>query len=117
MSDIEVSVEQLRQHAKSVQSIGDGMAEAATAGTHVAALDDAYGWICQSMGLPEMLRAPQERGAQSIADITHRLREDATDLTASADTYQQVEERLAELMRKLVEALDRAAKAPKVGGR
>lgn len=117
MSDIEVSIEQLRQHAKSVQSIGEGVTEAAAASTQVAALDDAYGWICQSMGLPEMLRGPQDRGAQSIADVTARLHEDATDLTASADTYQQVEERNAELMRKLIEALDRTAKAPKVGGR
>jgi len=115
MSDIEVGIEQLRQHAKSVQGIGDGVAEAAA--VHVASLDDAYGWICQSMGLSEMLRAPQERAAQSITDVTDRLRENSTHLTASADTYQEVEERIAQLMRKLVEALDRAAKAPKVGGR
>ncbi len=69
------------------------------------------------MGLPAMLRGPQERGAQAISAITDVLRDDATNLAASADTYEQIDERLAELMRKIATALDKTTKAPKVGER
>ncbi len=117
MSDFEVDVAQLRRHVETTRAVADSVAEAAGASAHVARLDDAYGWICQSMGLPEILRGPQEHGARAIGALTDDLKRTSDELAATADTYQDAEDRVAAMLRKLLEALERAAKAPRVGGR
>jgi hypothetical protein len=114
MTDFTVSADQVRQHAHTTQAVADSLGEAARASAHVAALDDAYGWICQSMGLPEMLRGPQDYGARRIAAVTDEFTRHAQELTATADTYQDAEDRIGAVLRKLAEALERVAKA---GGR
>ncbi|CCH33035.1 type VII secretion target [Actinosynnema sp. NPDC047251] len=117
MTDFTVVPEQVREQAQAVRGIATGTAVAADAACHVTSLDDAYGWICQAMGLPELLRGPQEHGARRAVEVTAELVEQAEGLADTAETYQRAEDAVSETLRKLLDMLDRAARAPKVGGR
>ncbi|SFB16338.1 Excreted virulence factor EspC, type VII ESX diderm [Amycolatopsis marina] len=92
----EVEPERVRAHAETVRGFQDRAAKAAAAGTHLSGLDDAYGVLCQPFGA--MLNEPQSRGTEALtktADVTGSL---AEGLTAAADAYEQLEERIEELM-------------------
>ncbi|PXY23022.1 ESX-1 secretion-associated protein [Prauserella sp. PE36] len=113
----QVDPDRLRAHAASVGGVKSGVDEAADAGGHVASLNDAYGWICQGMGLPDMLRGPQERVTAMIQRVGTRLGEDQHKLGDAAKRYDEAEAKVIEILKQLAESLDKAGDAPKLGGR
>ncbi|MEU5695091.1 type VII secretion target [Actinosynnema sp. NPDC020468] len=115
MADLEVDLDRLKDHAKQTGEVADGVAEAADAARHVAALDDAYGWTCQSLGLPEKLRGPQDRGAALITGVADDLRRDSTELAGAEKTYGEVDEKITAVVNDLIERLVLGRKPPRVG--
>ncbi|PXY31814.1 type VII secretion target [Prauserella muralis] len=114
---LHVDPERLRQHAGTVGDVRGRVAEAADAGAHVAALDDAYGWLCQALGLPEMLRGPQERVTAMIRRASEQLEQDRQKLGDAAAKYDEAEAQALAVLRKLAEELARAAATiPRPGG-
>lgn len=109
----EVEPERVRAHAETVRDYQDRAAKAAAAGSHLSGLDDAYGVLCQPFG--SMLKQPQARGTETLtktADVTGSL---AEGLTAAAEAYEQLEERIADLMVQLARSVTEAgAGVPKV---
>lgn len=113
----QVDPDKLREHAGNVGDIQAGVGEAADAGGYVAALDDAYGWLCQALGLPEMLRGPQERVTAMIERVSTKLEEDGGKLKEAADKYDEAEARTIAVLKQLAEELARAAtRIPHSGG-
>lgn len=111
----EVEPDRVRSHADTVRGFQDRAATAASAGTHLSRLDDAYGVLCQPFG--SMLSEPQTRGTEALtrtAEVTGNL---ADGLTAAAEAYEQLEERIAAMMVKLERSVAEAGAAvPKVAG-
>ncbi|MBK1784314.1 type VII secretion target [Prauserella cavernicola] len=113
----QVDPERIRAHAASVGGVKSGVDEAADAGGHVASLNDAYGWICQAMGLPEMLQGPQERVTAMIQRVGTKLGDDQQKLDESAKRYDEAELKVIEILKQLGESLDKAGDVPTLGGR
>jgi uncharacterized protein YukE len=109
----EVEPERVRAHAETVRGYQDRAAKAAAAGTHLSGLDDAYGVLCQPFG--SMLNEPQTRGTETLtknAEVTGHL---AEGLTAAAEAYEQLEERIEDLLVQLARSVTEAGAAvPKV---
>src|SRR5699024_8769124 len=85
----EVEPESLRRHSGEVRELADRAGNAAQAAHHLASLDDAYGLICRGLGLPELLRQPQETAAGALDNLQRRLQDNADKLTRAAEEYQQ----------------------------
>lgn len=111
-----VDLDGLRGHAASVGDTQGQVAEAADAGHHVAGLDDAYGLLCLQMGLPFLLRGPQERVAGLIDKISKRLDEHSGKLKDAADKYSETEKQVCDILQRLATDLESAKTGPTLGG-
>ncbi|MFC5290709.1 type VII secretion target [Actinokineospora guangxiensis] len=111
-----VDPREVRDHAGATEGFA-GRADVATqAGAHLTSLNDAYGLLCQSFG--EMLVEPQQRGTDALRGSADGLHQLSQQLTASAEAYEQVEEKIAAVLEALAKQLDLAARGiPTVGGR
>lgn len=114
--DFQGDSDNTRRHANNVREIQAGIGEAAAAGGEVAALDDAYGLLCCELGLPEIMRVPQERVTALLEQIASKLERDADQLDAAAQKYENFEaETLATLNRVRAE-LDGVETNPAIRG-
>ncbi|WP_255375909.1 type VII secretion target [Saccharomonospora sp. CUA-673] len=96
----------------------ESVGTAAEAASHVADLGDAYGIICQQMGLPMILMGPQQRCAQMIADAQKDLQQLSDNLTKAADAYDEQERATSARLKRLAEELGRSGNfdGPNGGG-
>lgn len=111
----EVQPESLRKHSSEVQDLAGRVDGAAQAAHHLASLDDAYGLICQQLGLPEMLRLPQEIAARTIDNLRDSLRATSENVNRAADEYQQTDMEHGRQLNRLGDRLDSADKPPTLG--
>lgn len=109
----EVDVDQVRSHANTLKGFQQRAGTAADAGSHLAGLDEAYGILCQPFG--EKTREPQEKGAEALAKVENTTGHLADGLTAAADAYQEVEEKVRDILRELAQAVANASAGPEVG--
>jgi hypothetical protein len=109
-----VSAAELRGHAKDVDGFGQRVDLAADAADHLRHLDDAYGLYCQRFGA--MLVEPQVKAAQNLALAAAGLHGMADKLRTTADTYVEIDEKLAAVCDRLTERLDNAASRGSVVG-
>lgn len=112
----EVRPESLRKHSGEVQDLAERVGRAAQAAHHLASLDDAYGLICQGLGLPEMLRQPQENAAEAIDHLQKSIQTTSEKLTRAADEYEQKDLEHGRQLNRLTHELDSADKPPTLGG-
>lgn len=87
-----VEPDALHQHSGSVRELAERVGNAAQAAHHLASLDDAYGLICQGLGLPDLLRQPQEDAAAAMDNVQNLLQRTSTKLGQGADDYQRTED-------------------------
>ena len=112
----EVEPESLRRHSGEVRELADRAGNAAQAAHHLASLDDAYGLICRGLGLPELLRQPQETAAGALDNLQGRLQDNADKLDRAAEQYQQREIEYNRRLKNLTEELDSGIQLPSLGG-
>lgn len=115
-SGIRVESADLHTHARNVGDLSARVGTAAQAAQHLASLDDAYGLLCQQLGLPEMLRQPQETAADSIDHLRDMYDRLGTNLVAGAGEYQRIEEEHYNQLSMIGADLDAAATLPSLGG-
>jgi len=97
--------DQMRTHAATIAGKAESVGTAAEAAAHVADLNDAYGLICFQMGLPMILKMPQERCAQMVKEAQQELQRLEKSITAAAKRYDEQEQELLERLRKILEQL------------
>ena len=95
----------LRAHVGEVDDFAGRVDVAADAAGHVAGLDDAYGLICRQLGLPDLLRGPQERAAEALREGASSLHDTAADLNATVAQYEETERRIDDTIRSLLDRL------------
>lgn len=115
MSDgFEVNPEQVRAHSTTVDGFAARADTAVDAGAHVTSLDDAYGLFCRPFGT--LLKDPQQRGVDTLTEAAAQMHEMTAGLADCAETYQEAEEQITEMIEALVEALEQVAQIPNVRG-
>src|SRR5699024_10239396 len=113
---VEVEPESLRGHSGEVREQANRTGNAAQAAHHLASLDDAYGLICRGLGLPELLRQPQETAAGALDNLQGRLQDSADKLTRAPEEYQPREIEYSRRLTGLAVELDSAVQLPSLGG-
>jgi hypothetical protein len=109
-----VTPNEVDAHAATVEGFAGRVDTAVDAGAHVASLDDAYGLFCRPF--PILLKDPQQRGVDTLRETTRQMHDTVTNLRESAEHYRDVETRVVERIEKLLDKLDRTAKAPMARG-
>ncbi|GAA1213561.1 type VII secretion target [Prauserella alba] len=104
--------DQLRAYAKTIAARSEAVGVAQEAASHVTDLNDAYGWICQMMGLHEILKQPQERCGQMIKRAQQELSELDKTVSEAAKRYEEQEQAMRERLRETLEKLGKAGEAP-----
>ncbi len=99
MADFQVVLEELRSHAKTMESFSQRAGTAADAGSHLAGLDEAYGVLCQPFG--SMVREPQNRGAEALAKTQKVTQNLARALDEAANAYERLEEFIVERLNRI----------------
>lgn len=99
MADFQVVLEELRSHAKTMESFSQRAGTAADAGSHLAGLDEAYGVLCQPFG--SMVREPQNRGAEALAKTQKVTQNLARALDEAANAYERLEEFIVERLSRI----------------
>ncbi|NLG55966.1 MAG: ESX-1 secretion-associated protein [Rhodococcus sp.] len=111
---LEVNVEEIRSHAKTVDDIGARVGQAADAAAHVASLDDAYGIFCQPFGAA--LREPQQRGVEAIQSSFTAIQSTSDKLQRCGDAYEKADEAFSAALQEILDQVD-AMMARQGGGR
>jgi hypothetical protein len=113
----EVDIGQLRQHAKEVGGLDSTVDRVVDAGKQVTpgGWDNAYGLICQQF--PQQTRPLAELQIDHFRAIAGLLQHAAENLTHSADTYDDIDNRILKAMQDLMDKLgtDPPAKDPNSG--
>jgi ubiquinone biosynthesis protein UbiJ len=107
-----VNLNEVNSHAGTVDGFAGLADTAADAGAHVTSLDDAYGLFCQPFG--QMLKDPQQRGAETLTETASILHETVTDLQDAAELYEEVDRKVLAAIEALIKRLDRTAEVPMV---
>lgn len=102
-----VDTGELRSHAGQLTGIQGDSAEAVAAGHQVTpgGWDNAYGVICQMF--PQLLRPTAERGIDALQRVTDGLANHAAEIRRTADSYDQVEEQIAEDFQRVLSELEK----------
>lgn len=103
----EVDPDQVSAHANTVRGFADRASTATDAGSQLASMDEAYGILCQPFGM--MLNSPQQRGTETLAKTEQATTRLAEDLNAAARQYQEMEDKVTDILRQLASAVEGAA--------
>ncbi|NHD18903.1 MULTISPECIES: type VII secretion target [unclassified Actinopolyspora] len=102
-----VSTEQLRSHADTVNGFKDKAAKAADAAEHVSGLDDAYGLLCHQMGLPMLLKQPQDSAAQGIRSCAETFEALSRALRDVAKKYEDTDDDQSSELEKITSQMEK----------
>lgn len=110
----EVDPAAVEGHAGTVEGFAARADTAVGAGAHVASLDDAYGLFCRPFGT--LLQQPQQRGVDTLKETAAQLHDMTDGLRECALTYRDAEERIADLIERMLELLEQLNDIPVVRG-
>lgn len=99
----EVLTEALRGHATALQGFADRLNQAVDAARQVSMPDDAYGVICQF--LPPVLNPLEEHGVAALQGSAEGMDTTAANVTDTAEDYAAADDRNAQAMHRMRDAL------------
>lgn len=103
----EVDPDQVTKHAGTVRGFADRAGTATDAGSQLASMNDAYGILCQPFGM--MLNSPQQRGTEALGKTEEATSKLSDDLSKAARQYQEMEDKITEILRQLASDVESAA--------
>lgn len=95
--EMNVVIESLRTHASKVDGVADRLDTAVAASQQVSLDNDAYGILCRPFAW--MLDPVEEMGVEALRNAVKSMQQVADDVRATAEDYQQVDDRNSELIR------------------
>ena len=98
-----VDIEQLRTHARNLESLKERFAAVKAASTHIAQDDQAYGLLCG--WIAAVLEGRHQKQDELVTGVEENLSIAARTLRDNADDYEEMDNRVVDTMGRIGERL------------